>query len=477
MTNVTLSCEEHIKKVQNLMQHQSEAIEFLQGKQGAALFYEMGLGKTRIMLHALSEKTASNYPILVVCPLSAVSVWQKDSEKFNYGFKFAELVGSRQKRIDLLNETWPDIFVINYDGLRMIPNQLKAKGFKTIVFDESHRIKERASQQTRIALELCEKIPNRYIMSGTPVAKSPEDIWTQFQAIAPGLLGNYYAFRNRYIDYKSQKIWVHGALREIRKPIRFKNLKELEARTSPISLRRTKAECLDLPEKIYHVRNYNFSDEQRKHYLTLKTSLATIVDDKQFNVHTASALMQKLSQICQGFIYKDTNTGDASFFPSGKVSALKEILEDIPNENVIIFTWFKADIERLRKEIGETHDVLVYEGSSEERNGIATSFQMVGDKSKVFLANIEKAKEALTLTSASTVIYFGNSWSHASRVQSEDRAHRIGQTKNVNYFDILCKGAVDDYVYQVLKRKGKLADSVTGDSLRMAKLILGREDL
>jgi len=343
-----------------------------------------------------------------------------------------------------------------------------------MIQDESHRTKERTSQQTSVALDLGTRIPFRYILTGTPVTKSPEDVWTQLHFIKPGHLGNFWAFRANHIEYKTITVRAPGGYRDIKKPYRYKNLKQLEAKLGEVCLRRTKAECLDLPEKIYKVIDCPLSDEQTKHYYSLKASLVTLLgenNDDKLMVSHAATLVQKLQQICQGFIYK-AEREPVYFKKNTKLEMLKDLLKDIGDERIILYTWYKAEIEQLSKELqGDDRKVLVYDGSSDERQRIVDEFQ-AAEGQTIFLSNIEKAKEGITLTAANHVIYYGNTYNYGSRVQSEDRAHRHGQKKNVIYYDLVCPRTVDEVVRVILRMKEKSADAITGDSLRIAKMVV-----
>jgi len=456
-----------------LMQHQKEALDFLATKKSAALHLEMGLGKTLIMLEHMQRM--DKFPALIVCPLSVVSVWAQEAKKFGHKFSFSVLTGTFMERLEKLN-TPADVYVINYEGLRILRHQLKAKNFKMAIVDESHRIKNNRATQTKIILELGDVIPFKYELTGTPITKSPEDLWAQMEFISPQLLGNFWNFRAKHINFKPINIHVPGGTRLIRKPISFKNLKELEKKIHPVAFRRTKAECLrDLPDKIYKSIPIFLSKEQNKKYFELKNSLATVLDESgqnKLNIHHAATLLQKLRQVCQGFLY-DEYGGTYHFEENAKLNVLKDLLEDIPDEKVIIFTWFKAELDIIRKALAKDYEVLVYGGSSEERSEIAEKFQ-TSDKPVIFLSQIETAKEGITLTAANHVIYFSNSWSYSTRKQSEDRDHRKGQDKNVIYYDFVAQNTVDELVYDSLILKADVADKITGDSARLAKLVLNQ---
>ena len=368
----------------DLKKHQKDAVEFLSKKSGAGIFYEMGLGKTLIMLEHLNN--IQSFPALIICPLSAVSVWAREAKKFGYSMSFCELTGTFQQRVNRLKNIKADVYVINYEGLRIVDTYLMQKKFRVLIADESHRLKSGKAIQTRKALELSKEIPYRYILSGTPVAGSPEDIWTQFQIIAPGLLGNWYEFRNKYVEYKRELIRINGGTRPIMRAIRFKNQKFLGSLTEQVSLRKTKKECLDLPEKIYKTVYCPLTSDQERHYFSFKTTLASILNNTQVKLDSVASVLQKLQQVCQGFIYdKD---GVPQRFESSKIKYLKDLLEDLQGEKVILFTWFQADEDRLYDELKEDYKVIRYGGKSSDRANAEKSFQE-DEGACIFLSQVE----------------------------------------------------------------------------------------
>lgn len=463
--------------------HQVEALDYLSKRDSAGLFDEMGLGKTVVMLEHLKRMNREGkapWPVFIVCPLSVVQVWAKEIDKFNYNFKVSILVGSYRERLKAL-EVEADVYIINYEGLRVIgPNKLLEKNFTTVILDESHRIKNRTSIQSKIALALSRVAKYRFVLTGTPITKSPEDMWPQINFIDPEILGNFWSFRGRYIEFQNRIVRSANGSREIKIPYKYKNLKELEQKISEHSIRRTKKECLTLPEKIYKTIYCPFTKTQEKHYYNLKNSLAISLEEKTFNFNTASSLVQKLRQVCQGFIYtkdeKDEQT--VNRISSGKLDILKDLLKDLEDEKVILFAWFQADIDILYDTLKSKYNVILFDGSSAERTAMIEQFQN-DDKPAIFLAQTKKAESGITLTKANHVIYFGNTPSYEIRKQSEDRAHRIGKKKHVIYYDFVVPNSVDEIVLENLQRKEDLADKVNGDSMRikdLSKQIIARGD-
>lgn len=450
------------------MKHQEEGVEFLKGRTGAGLFFEMRLGKTLTTLKHLGNMCETDnypFPCLVVCPLSVIYVWQDEIEKHGFNFRTSVVYGTRLKRLKAIKDE-ADIYIINFEGMRLFEAELGMKKFNTMIIDESHRCANRQSMQTTAGLRLSRSIKNRYILTGTPITKSPEDIWTQMEIIAPGQFGNFYGFRNRYVEYKKERIKVSGGFREIFKPVKFKNLDELEKRIGQFALRKTKVECLDLPEKIYKTIHCPLSPDQRKHYYSFRSVLATEIASGVLNVTSASSLVQKLQQVCNGFIYDKGKT--VYLKDPGKILMLKDLMQELNDKKVIILTSYIADIELIKEALID-RDLLIYDGTPEERRAIQKKFQEE-DKPYVFISNVEKVKEGIPLHASHHVIYYGNTYNYATRFQSEDRAHGPMQTRDVTYYDLTVKGTVDEKILHALKEKKSVADAVTGDALRIAKM-------
>ncbi len=461
----------------DLLKHQLDGVEFLRGKEFGGLFFEQGLGKTITMLTALHEKGQLPGPVLVIAPLNVVPVWQAEVIKHGFPYKVQLLLGSKIQRLKSLAEK-ADIYVINYDGARstwMLDALIKV-GFSIIILDESHRIKNLKSQQTRACLDLAKNASCRYILTGTPITKTPEDIYAQmlFLQQQPALFGNWWSFRGRYVDYRTVNVRTGNGTRAVQVYYRAKHQDELSARIAEHCLRKSKDECLDLPEKVYKQIFCTMEAAQKKAYFEIKHTLATMLGGEQVQVKGAGAMVQKLAQVAQGFVYDVGANGERVTKWLGesnaKYSALRELLEDIPAiDNLVVFSFFQADFEMLKEKLADAgRRLFVYTGDAET----VAEFQACTEPA-MFLASLEQAKEGITLTNASHVIYYGNSYNYGTRAQSEDRCHRIGQQKTVIYYDLVCQGTIDERIVELLTVKKDLADKILGDSMRLAKLAAG----
>lgn len=452
-----------------LFKHQEEALDFLSRRDQAGIFYEMGMGKCLIMLEHF--KRIKPQRILIICPNSITGVWLDEAFKWDSPFSAVILQGTKKKRLELLAED-ADICIINYEGLRVMKDQLLAMNFDCVVCDESLRIKNHRSQQSKIAYELGKQATYRYILTGTPVSVSPMDIWMQINFLSFKTLGRLQCFKNNYCVMKRFKF----GSREVLKPVGFKNMGQLQRELKTICLRKTKKECLDLPEKIYQTIPCHMTWEQKRKYESLKKKLKIVVEEegnaKEIRVKNAMSLFTKLHQVSQGFIFDAGH--EPHYFKSAKESALEDLLENLTNKKVIVWAWYRPDVARIIKVVEKMgRRALVLDGNSEERMGIINDFQNCED-APVFVGQIAKAGEGITLTASSYAVYYGNSWSLGQRLQSEDRNHRIGTTEAVTYYDLVTPETIDNLLFQSLKKKRGFHEMITGDTLRIASEIINQ---
>lgn len=463
-----------------LKEYQVEGLEFLLSG-GSGLFFEQGLGKTLTALEWLNH--TGGFPVLVVCPKSVCGVWPREAEQFDYPFQIITGTGDKTKRhaarakiMESIKNGVPMGLAVNYEALRTDYDLLKIIGFKTVIFDESHRLKNRQAQTFKAAEHVVAGVPFRLILSGTPMPKSAEDLWAQAFLVSPKTFPHFWGFKQTFVRYRQIK--VNGRTIDI--PMGTKSEGLLNEKIKGFALRKTKAECLDLPEKIYKKIFLEMPKEARKHYDTLVNDLIIQIETngevKRFD-SKASAL-QKLHQVCQGFIYVNESEakrlGDAI-----KLEALLDIIEDTGSESLIVFTYFKADEDLLASELAKLKDVELFhlhaDLTADERTLLIDRFQTSPTKG-VFLVNLERGKEGITLTRANHVVYYDNVWSHGTRAQSEDRAHRIGQRKNVIYYDLIIENSIDQQIQKVLKGKKETADMILGDTERLVKILLNKAD-
>jgi len=292
------------------------------------------------------------------------------------------------------------------------------------------------------------------------------DIYSQCEFLRPGLLGydSFYAFQGRYAVMQRRTMGAH-AFQQI---LGYKNLEELTYRIDQFSFRVLKKDCLDLPDKIYTARYVTLTDEQRKMYNQIKEQALILLDNGDL-VSAPAVITQllRLQQIMSGHL--KTDDGDMLTFPSSRMDALKDILNEHDGK-AIIWSRFRHDIQQitnmLNKEYGEGCASAYYgDTSDDERNEIVRNFQE-SNALRYFVGNPATAGYGLTLTEANLVVYYANDFNLETRIQSEDRAHRIGQKNNVTYVDLITEGTIDERIVAALRNKIDIGAKVLGEQAR-----------
>lgn len=353
------------------------------------------------------------------------------------------------------------ILLINVESLTTdwaqdhVPSFL-ASEVSMMVVDESTSIKTHNAARTKAAIKLGSHADYRRVMTGTPITQNPLDLYSQFLFLDPTILGHksYYTFRNRYAKVVNVPM---GPGRSFPRITGFQNLEELTALISPYCSRITKAECLDLPPKVYEEHQIEWTTEQRKAYDDMKTlCLMQLASGEIVSASSALVALMKLQQIACGWVYNEAK--EMVPIPNNRYEGLMDVLEKVTGK-AIIWCAFQAEVEAISAALGS--EAVGYYGktSGSDREAAIASFQM--DPSvRFFVGTAATGGKGLTLTAANTVIYFSNTYNLEQRLQSEDRAHRIGQTKSVTYIDLVLPGSVDEKVLLALKNKEDLAGSV-----------------
>lgn len=453
--------------------HQIRALSACEGRAFFGLLMEMGTGKSKVLLddiYLLSKKGLIDQA-LIIAPSTIYPNWLVNEipthfSEPNYRAVFYSSYMRKKEReaLDKVIEGKTNDFGIlltNIESCRTEKGQKALGAFlkdrKTLVaVDESTVIKNHKASQTKGLLKIIKgHFTVRRILTGTPIDNSPLDLWSQFNFLAPGSLGfNYYwDFRNTY----AISITMEAAGRSFQKITGYRNLDDLRERVQQHSFVIKKDECLDLPPKTYHNRVIPLTKEQKKAYQELKEKSLSIIRGKECTVELAITLLIRLHQIACGFV--KTDDGKIVKLSNSKMIELESILEESSNK-VIIWASYKSnleDIEKLlrKKDIGY---VTIHGGvPTNKRIDLANLFQN-DPRVRVFLGTQQAAGEGLTLHAASQVIYFSNTFRLRQRLQSEDRAHRIGQTKNVHYIDLVSEDSVDVKVTEALTKKKDFLD-------------------
>ena len=462
--------------------HQLTALENSWHKEEFAYFMEMGTGKTKVLIDnlAMLYDKGKVDGALIIAPKGVVGTWY-NQELPNHLADHIENVTvlwqaninkKQQEKLDQLFKTGHElhILVMNVEALSTDKGKLFAAKFlrshkSMLAIDESTTIKNPKAKRTKNILSLGDICKYRRIMTGSPVTRNPLDLYSQCEFLNPRLLQftSYYAFRNRYAEMKT--IHVHG--RSVNVVHKFQNLKELSETLKPFSYRVLKQDCLDLPEKVYIKREISLSPEQKKLYEQMKKQAIAILNGKQVTSVTVLTQLMRLQQITCGHFTAD----DGSIQPikNNRLAELLDVLEEVEGK-VIIWGHYQEDVKNIVNILTEKYgpgSVVSYYGLTpqEERQKNIKRFQ-ANNGVRFLVGTPQTGGYGITLTEANTVIYYSNGYDLEKRMQSEDRAHRIGQKKTVTYVDIIAQDTVDEKIVKSLRKKINIASEVMGEELR-----------
>jgi len=462
--------------------HQLTALEKSWNKQTYAYFMEMGTGKTKVLIDNMSmlyDKGKID-GALIIAPKGVVKTWY-EQELPTHLPKHIEnvtvlwqpnITKTQQEKLESLFEieTALHILIMNVEAFSTDKGVNFASKFLNshkclMAIDESTTIKNPTAKRTKSIVGLSKNSKYRRIMTGSPITKNPLDLYSQCEFLDPYLLDftSYYAFRNRYAEMKT----MHLRGRSIQVVDEFKNLGELSETLQGFSYRVLKEDCLDLPPKNWIKRHITLSKEQQKVYDQMKKAAMAVLNGKVTSTMTVITQLMRLQQItCGHFVADDGTTQEIK---NNRITELMDALDEIEGKAIIWGHWQK-DIQNIVDEIEKKYgsgSVVSYYGLTpqEERQDNIRKFQS-DPKCRFFVGTPSTGGYGITLTSANTVIYYSNGYDLEKRLQSEDRAHRIGQKKNVTYIDIIADKTVDEKIVKSLRDKINIASEVLGEELR-----------
>ena len=462
--------------------HQMTALEKSWHKENFAYFMEMGTGKTK----ALIDNLAMLYDkgkvdgALIIAPKGVVKTWYEQElpthlpdhiENVTVLWQPNITKGQEEKLNSLFEiETALHILIMNVEALSTDKGVKFAYKFlnshKTLMaIDESTTIKTPTAKRTKNIIDLGEKAKYRRIMTGSPITKNPLDLYTQCYFLDPYLLdhASYYSFRNRYAIMKT----MHVRGRSIQVVSKFQNLNELSDVVKTFSDRVLKEDCLDLPPKNFTKRHIVLTADQRKIYEQMKKAAMAVLNGKVTTTMTVLTQLMRLHQITCGHFTADD--GSTQLIPNNRITELMNILEETEGK-VIIWANYQRDVNQIIKNVTEKYgenSIVDYYGLTpqEDRQNNIRKFQN-GPECRFLIGTPQTGGYGITLTKANTVVYYSNGYDLEKRLQSEDRAHRIGQKKNVTYIDLIAEDTVDEKIVEALRKKINIASEVLGEELK-----------
>jgi SNF2 family DNA or RNA helicase len=463
-------------------EHQRVALEKSYNKKNYGYFMEMGCGKSKVLIDNITWLYEQGHidTAVIVAPKGVFRNWEiseipahlpEDIEHEVYVWNPNPNKTQAQHLKEGIQERKKLRFLlVNVEGFATIKVRKYLEMFVRgstflLAVDESTTIKNPKAKRTKTLLEVGKSASFRRILTGSPVTKSPMDLYSQCAFLSPTLLGfdSYYSFQGRYAITRTQRMGSHS----FQQVVGYRNLDELSTKLDCFSYRVTKDEALDLPDKVYTLREVSLTDEQIKYYMSLKNNAIALLDDGE--LVSAPAVMTQLLRLQQVLCgHLKTDDGELIEFKTNRIDALLETIEEMSGK-VIIWSRFRYDIMSIVATLAKTYgkdSVVSYFGdtSDEDRQTAIRRFQF--EDARFFVANPQTAGFGLTLTAATNVIYYANDFNLETRAQSEDRCHRIGQTNKVLYVDLISKGTVDQHIVKTLRNKIELSAKTLGEEVR-----------
>ena len=463
--------------------HQLKALEMSCDKEVFAYFMEMGTGKSKVLIDNMSmlyDKGKIN-GVVIVAPKGVYKTWY-ETELPTHMAKHVECVSvlwqsninkKQEKELSKLFKTGHQlhVLIVNVEALSTKKGvDFVAKFISChetlMAIDESTTIKNPDAKRTKSICRLGRLTKYRRILTGSPVTKSPLDLYKQCEFLDPWLLGHqsYYSFRTRYAVMKT----ANFGGRSVQIVVGYKNIPELSDKLTGFSYRVLKDDCLDLPAKTYTKRVIQLTDDQEKLYLQMKKSALAVMNSKLSTTATAMTQLMRLQQITCGHFKADD--GSIQEIKNNRIVELMNTLEEIQGK-VVIWAHWRNDIATIVKHIKEEYgdnSFVTYFGdtSTDDRQKAIKKIQDPKSSVRFIIGTPQTGGYGITLTGASTMIYYSNGYDLEKRMQSEARIDRIGQIMPMTYIDIMCEKTVDEKIVKALRKKVNIATQVMGEQLK-----------
>ena len=470
----------HYKYKSKPFAHQKKALEMSWDKEVFAYFMEMGTGKSKVLIDniAMLYNAGKINGALIVAPKGVYKNWF-DSEIPTHMPDYIEKkmglwrTKPDDKALKPLFSTGAElhILIMNVEAFSTKKGMDFADKFlsshKALMgIDESTTIKNPAAKRTKNIVSLRPLTKYRRILTGSPVTKSPLDLFSQCYFLDPFLLdqSSYYVFRTRYAVCR--KINVSGRSVEI--VVGYRNLGELSEKLKEFSYRVLKDDCLDLPKKTFVKRTVELTDEQKKLYKQMKQEAIAFLNGKMVTSATVITQLMRLHQITCGHF--TSNDGEVQDVKSNRIGQLMDVLEEMEGK-AVIWAHYRYDIrkivEAISKKYGENAVVTYYgDTSTDDRQKAIKKIQDPESPVRFIVGTPQTGGYGITLTGASTMIYYSNGYDLEKRMQSEARIDRIGQEKPMTYIDLIAEDTIDTKIVTSLRNKVNIASEIMGEDLK-----------
>jgi SNF2 family DNA or RNA helicase len=444
---------------------------------------EMGTGKSKVLVDNIAmlyDKGKIN-GALIIAPKGVVGTWYKDQLPTHMPDHVehkavlwqSNINAKQQKKLDVLFETGQDlhILIMNVEafstkkGIEFAYKFLRCHN-TMMAIDESTTIKNPDAKRTKNICTLGPHAKYRRILTGSPITKSPLDLYKQCEFLSTELLGHssYYTFRTRYAIMKT----ANFGGRSVQIVVGYRNLSELTDMLKVFSYRVLKDECLDLPKKTFMRRVVKLTKEQEHAYKQMSQLALAQFKGKIMTTATVMTQLMRLHQITCGHFTADDGT--IQDIKNNRLDDLSNLLDEVHGK-VVIWAHYQYDVEtiveRIKKEHGD-NSVVTYYGLTpqDQRQGNIEKFQDKEGPVRFLVGTTATGGYGITLTAASTMIYYSNGYDLEKRQQSEARIDRIGQESPMTYIDLIAEDTIDDKIVVALRKKVNIASEIMGEELK-----------
>ena len=433
-----------------------------------ALYTDMGSGKTKIMVDLIRNRGWGK--VLIVCPKKVARVWPREFQKHARRadinvIDVSDIAGAKKpthiRESVLNNKLAQQVIIVNYESVWRSPFReflLKYK-LDCIICDESHKIKSPASKCSRFLTLLGKRVPNRFLMTGTPLAQSPLDIYAQYRFLKPSIFGTNFG---NFKDIYANMIKDAGGFAILDKKTPYKNLDELQEKMFSCAFK-TDSE-IELPPTQDILVEFPLSPKAEKYYKELQKEGCLELAGGTLETGNILAIITRLQQLVSGYIPLELDgVTKLTEIDTTRQEALKELLEDMPaSEPVVVFAKYRKDIINIRnlvKAMGRK--------SSELSGKRDTMHRWEAGKTTVLVVQISSGAEGIDLTRARYCVYYTLTPSLGQYLQSRKRIHRPGQDKPVIYYTLIAKmkkgKTIDEKILEALKNNKRVVDSIMED--------------
>ena len=428
---------------------------------GFALLMEMGTGKTitSIAIVGKAYLTGKIKRLLIFAPKSIIAVWEDEFSKFaDFPYSLSVLSGTSAKKVEQLKTILHkglEVAVVNYDSVPLTEKELTAWHPDFLICDESSKIKNPTAKMSKATYRIAKLCKYRLILTGTPIQNNPLDFFSQYKVLDDSIFGkSFYAFKNEY-----------AVLGTYNQPIGWRKLPELVKKAHSIAFRVTKAEALDLPDTIDEIRPVALEDKAQKLYKAFVKESYMELSKGEVTATNILTRLLRLQQITGGFIRPDEESERYEQISSSKLDALEDIIDTAISENkkLVVIARFIPEIKEIcrmldKKKIKYAHIC----GEVKDRAAEVDAFQN-NPECMVFVGQLQTVSMGITLTAASTMVFYSLSYNFADYSQARARIHRIGQKNNCLYIHLVVKNTVDETVLKALEQKENIATKIVDD--------------